>query len=565
MIRFISLNALLLYWQQIPLSLQISLILLLGVGALWTLVSIAQSLILRLRALLIAPSLEDYFDYRFVLQALQKPINRWGFLPEQEMVPLLDYFVERFSTQQALDRNFYLLLGPSGSGKTHFLLRLYAKLQPGVWGKSKVRYFSLAMQKDMRKLSGYEDDPDTLLLLDGLDEDPLTYANFGERMDEIIKHSRGYRKIILACSHARFADLEKLDYAHYTFVGPKESVRFNLCELVPLDESRKIRTSVRRGVKKYKTAQNKLLQQWPELAETPLWLESLRLSPVGAEDRYYYQLFAYRIEAELNHFYRSKVQQEAAERFLEAVAGSIYLPWKEQECLQIPLVEVEALATAFGLDWRILQRNILMIVNHGMVVFRHVAYLSYFLSRAAFRDGLKAQLTHFEGLPLARTFYLEMAWLAFLQEEPAIEKYSYRSHYDRNKRPLSEISAWELPLISRLYLGDIEGKDLRFLRILKHLKGLHFALPAPDWGATAWTEDLPSHEFYLYTRDEAGQINIWQKKQQAGTLKIQALSISEALNPNLKLSPNLWPKIDKGRKEILSLFELDLESFLPEN
>lgn len=560
MIRFFSLNALLLYWQQIPFFLQIFLLLLLGLGFLWTLVSLVQGIALRIRTHFLLGGLSQFFDLSFIQRALSKPIDRWGFLPEQGMLPLLDYFVERFATQNELERNFYLLLGPTGSGKTHFLLRLYAKLKQGFFAKAKVRYISLAQMGDLSPLADYDDHPDTVLLLDGLDEDPLVYAHFGERLDQIIKYSRNYQRIILACSHARFAELENLDYAHYTFVGPKESVRFNLCELVPLDGAKKVRPSVRRGVKKYKTAQNKLLQQWPEIAETPLWLESLRLSPVRSEDRYYYQLFAYRIEAELAKLYSQKDAQDAAQRFLEAIAGSMYLQWKEDKALQLELTEVEALATAFGLDWRALQRNILMIVDHGTVIFRHIAYLSFFLSRAAYRDELNASLTHFEGLPMARTFYLEMAWLAFLKQEPAIEQYSYRSRYDKNKRSLSELSAWELPLISRLYLGDLSNKDVRFLRILKHLKGLHLDLENIDWTETNWIENLPSHDFNLYSRGEEGRTQIWQKKSLGGEQKIQALSIHEVLAPELKLSPSLWPKINKGRKDILDLFELSLES-----
>lgn len=527
---------------------------------LWALLALVQGLVLRIRAHQITPTLAAYFDFRFIYLALKRPFKRWGFLPGEGMVPLLDYFVERFSSQSELERNFYLLLGPSGSGKTYFLLQLYAKLYRGFSAKAKVRYFSLALTQDVSQLAHCEDSVDTVLLLDGLDEDPLVYADFGERMDELIKHSRHYRKIVLACSHARFAELQNLDYPHYTFVGPKESVRFSLCELVPLDASTKMRGSVPRSVKKYKKAQNLLLDQWPELAETPLWLESLRMSPVADSDRYYYQLFAYRVQAELERFYQTKKQQDAAQRFLEAVAGSIFLHWQERKSLGLSLLEVESLATAFGLDWRILQQHILMIIDRGKVVFRHVAYLSYFLSRAAFRDNLKAELTQFEGLPLARTFFLEMAWLAFRDQAPAIEKYSYRSHYDRKKRPLSKISAWELPLISRLYLGDLSDKDVRFLRILKHLKGLHLDLPAPDWKQSIWINDLPSHNFHIYTLKAEGQYEIWQKRIVAGEIKVQAFDISDTLDPKRKLSPNLWPKIDKGRKEILSLFELDLEA-----
>lgn len=556
--RLNSLNALLLYWHQLPSSLQILLLLLGGISCLWGLFAIAQTGYTLIKTRMMYPELSSFVDAAYLQNVWKRPITRWGFLPKQGMVPLLDYFVERFDTQPALERNFYLLLGPSGSGKTHFLLRLYAKFSHNGLFKRRVKYISLAQMADLSSLAEYEDASNTVLLLDGLDEDSLVYGHFGERLDHIILHTQQFHKIIMACSHARFAELENLNQAHYTFVGPKQSVRFNLCELVPIEGTKSIRPSVRLGVRKYKKAQNRLLQDWPEIAETPLWLESLGLSPVRETDRYYYQLFAYRVQAELGRLYRKPGQTEAAERFLEAIAGSMAIHWQEDRPLQLDVKEAESLATAFGLDWRPLQRQILMILDGGVVVFRHISYLSFFLSRAAYRDELKPNLTQFIGLPLARTFYLEMAWLKFWDSYKGAA--SYRSRYDKTKRSLKELNAWELPLISRLYLEDIEGLDVRFLRMLKHLKGLRLHTDTTKLTDTDWVQELPSHELVLYTNEHTEDTQMWRSRRVGEDLKIREIDLVQNLNPDLKLSPLFWPKINKGRKDILELFELDFEN-----
>lgn len=556
--RIFSLDALLLFWHQLPTSLQILLWISASILLLWALIALTQMLYVRLRTRLLLATIHEFVDFNYLKSVFQKPLKRWGFLPGQGMVSLSDYFVERFDTQKELDRNFYLLLGPSGSGKTHFLLRLYAKLTRNGLSKHRAHYLALDKKPDLEQLSQLPNRSETVLLLDALDEDPLVFAHFGERMDQIIKHSRHFRKVILACSHARFAELEDLDQAYFTFVGPKESIRFNLCELVPLEGSKAIKKSVRRGLKKNHKCQTALLQEWPEIAETPLWLESLNLSPVKEGDRFYYQLFAYRVEAELQALYGKEEVVQIAHRFLEAIAGTMYLQWQEKGALQIKATELASLARAFDFDWRILKKRILILTEDEMLSFWHVSYLSFFLSRAAYRDELKPNLTRFRGLPLARTFYLEMAWLAYLKNEGDVKEYYYRSKYDHNKRSLSELNAWELPLLSRLYVNDLENKDVRFLRMLKHLKGLHLNESVDNWSDTAWLSELPAHDFTIYTNEKAGPAEIWQKKMLAGEVKIQKLVLSDALDPTLKLSPALWPKIDKGRRDILKLFNLEL-------
>ncbi|MEL6652192.1 MAG: hypothetical protein AAFQ87_15430, partial [Bacteroidota bacterium] len=537
--RFWSLDAFLLLpnYQKI-------LLLLLGVllGG-WVLVFLISRLRVWWQAKRLHPHLAAYVDLPYLRQLFRHEETRWGFLPEQGMVSLLDYFVERFSRQVPLERNHILLLGPSGSGKTHLLLRFYARMRRAFQSK-KAFYLSLPQHPDFDFLDQLDLSEDTLIILDGLDEDPLVYQDFGARMDQIVERFKPFRKLILACSHARFAELLSLEEAYFTYTGPRQSLRFALCELVPLDG-----TGVRRSDKTKKS----LLALWPELGETPLWWQSLRTARLDGGERYYYQVFRRRIHQELEPLYRDKTA--AAQQFLEAIAGSMYRQWENHKSLQLGVEEVESLALAFGIEWRSLQKNMLLILAGGVVQFRHVAYLSFFLSRAAFRDELKTELTHFEGLPMARTFFLEMAWLCF--DDADIHGY-FRSRFDRQKRSLNELNAAELPQITNLYLDDLTEKDTRFLRMLKQLQDIHLSIAQVDLKKVDWIADLPPQQIQVYQRHESKGFELWRSRRVNDERRLQLFAPFDYLQAQQKLSPLHWPQLERGRKDILNLFHLDL-------
>ena len=52
----------------------------------------------------------------------------------------------------------------------------------------------------LTKLADYENSEETILILDGLDEDGRSMTDFRKRMDEILMASSSFAKVIISCN-----------------------------------------------------------------------------------------------------------------------------------------------------------------------------------------------------------------------------------------------------------------------------------------------------------------------------------------------------------------------------
>lgn len=143
----------------------------------------------------------------------------------------------------------YIILGESGMGKTSFLINLLKKSIPLI---PSVKYlwtprYKLAispidvddLQEAIEDIRSKNVPEETILLLDGLDEDEKAEKNTEKRIDEIIKWTQGFRKIIITCRTQFFNSEEeepgKLKI-RYPTDGRKHHV-FTKIYIVPFSES----------------------------------------------------------------------------------------------------------------------------------------------------------------------------------------------------------------------------------------------------------------------------------------------------------------------------------------
>ena len=387
-------------------------------------------------------------------------------------------------------------------------------------------------------------------------------------MDEILHAIEPFRQVIIASDLSLFPKTPKgTDLISY--VGENCFRQFLRCEMLPLgvSENRNLLRRANHGlIGKKRIA---WMEERLELMYTPLWAKAFARWQEEAHPDFVFQLMENHIHLELNKT-KKKIDQEKAQRFLEALAGSIGFQQQEGGDLSMSPGEWKALAQVFEIDPAPLKRFFLFTLPDGSFRFRHQALLSFFLARAAFKEGLMPELTHFPGLPFARTCFLEMAWLSYRKETLESEAW-YRVVGEEEKYPVSELRTPELSLIRRLYLSDYNGRDLRFLRMLDHLTALHLSDTRLDEIPPELISELPNEHVLLYLGWDAKIQKIMAVTHETADLNLpneQSLSVIARsfqeirpqmdLNPYLPVEDEFRERVQKGQKNILNLFDTDL-------
>ncbi|MEI6680785.1 MAG: hypothetical protein WCL21_19410, partial [Mariniphaga sp.] len=133
---------------------------------------------------------------------------------------LIPFMLKKSFNEKVESEKFYLLLADSGMGKTSFMVNLYLKnysLLNYLFGKKydmRLLRFQSPDQNNpvdvLDRLKNIKEDDvsETILLLDGLDEDPFIFSKdksisdedaFNKRIDAIVTATWMYKDIVLTC------------------------------------------------------------------------------------------------------------------------------------------------------------------------------------------------------------------------------------------------------------------------------------------------------------------------------------------------------------------------------
>jgi hypothetical protein len=567
---FTGIDALLLFWYATSTQARQILVLLAIILAVIFLVRILYRVHTSFRIWRLHMDLGSFLSLGEIKSAVRYPFSRSCFLPgEGRVVNLRSYLLGKLASSPLSGSNYYLLLGPVGGGKTQFLVQLYHQLKWFSFARRSVFLCSLAEKGGLDQLAFVPVNHRDILLLDGLDEDPLALQDFVKRMDEVLALCQGFKKVVLACEHRWFPQLKEELSEQITYVGEECLQQFEVCEMIPFQdwESRK---NLKKEMGVIPIAIRKQLEQWPDLIDTPFWLKVLPHTHLPEPAQYQFEVFKRHIDYVLAYLMPEEEKQQAIHRFLEGVAGSIHQQWLNGREQLLEEAEMKALANAFGLSTNEAQHFFLAKVNQRFYRFRHRIYLAYFLAQAAFREELKPEATNFLGLPMASTFFLEMAWL-YYQEQTQESEGFFRSILNQEKRPFAALNSMELPTISYLYLQEYRDKDLRFLRALKHLKAIHLSGASARDLEADWRDEIPHEEVLLYLGWNPNHQHIWLPDKQEHLVrlphdqvttvykrKFREINLGQEINPFIRIAPGLRNRVQKGRKRVLNLFHLDL-------
>jgi formylglycine-generating enzyme len=169
--------------------------------------------------------------------AAQKSPNRYdnpgeAYKHTGDTFDLIDFMLKKSFNENVASNKYYLVLADSGMGKTAFMLNLYLRnysylnfldfLTGKIYAIKLLRFQSRNADKEddileRIKNMNCEDIPNTILLLDGLDEDPFIFSKdkslsdekvFKDRVNDIVHATCKYKEVVITCRTQYFPQQE---------------------------------------------------------------------------------------------------------------------------------------------------------------------------------------------------------------------------------------------------------------------------------------------------------------------------------------------------------------------
>jgi formylglycine-generating enzyme len=357
---------------------------------------------------------------------------------------LIPFMLKKSFNEKVENEKFYLVLGDSGMGKTAFMVNLYLKN----WKKNKYqmrlfRFQSLDIKNpsDVLKRIKVIDDkdiPNTILLLDGLDEDPFIFLKkqdksedeaFNERINQIISATYKFKDIVITCRTQYFPQQEKDDYElEIRRPDNKGRYKFQKYYIYPFsNKDVKKFLNKKYGVlnllnlkKKQKAKQ--VVKNSHRLMARPMLMIYIEDLVKDSEKKYtqacqiYEMLIEKWLIRESKKWKKEKgneqeIFKENIYRFAHETALFIYQRWQNKGNLYISKEEAWEIAEKHKIELKpdeVKGKSLLTCDAHLNWKFAHKSILEYFLAKECAQNWEFAFNFNFGGMDMAKYFYMEM-------------------------------------------------------------------------------------------------------------------------------------------------------------
>lgn len=329
-------------------------------------------------------------------------------------IKLIPFFIKQIF--KGSDEQYFIILADSGMGKTTFLLRLFFRYYKKILRKYDIVFIPLALNSAIEKIREIKNQSNTILLLDGFDEDQYAMRDYVSRLNDICNATELFYKVIMTCRTQFFPDSDsEPKYTHKIKFGVgKKIVEFKKYYLSPFNNQeidiflkKKYNCIFERNkIKRSKS----LIENCPQLMVRPMLLSYLDDLLIDNKKRFDY---AYEIYGELvaKWIEREAVENKLLFEFSEKVAEHMYL----KKTVYIDKNEIEELCRTYNIQIRNIEAKSRSLLNrnaNGNYKFAHKSILEYFLAKKAF-DEIKFRktimITGFKGYDMLEHFIGEMS------------------------------------------------------------------------------------------------------------------------------------------------------------
>lgn len=400
----------------------------------------------------------------------------------KKLLPLFLKEIFRDKNDYANQRLF-LVLADSGMGKTTFLLNLYMKYALKRFGKKyDIRMLPLGDPVVDEELDGIEIErkKNTILLLDGFDEDTQAINDFKKRMKDIEKKTHLFQKVIITCRTQFYPSKtdEPSETSNKKFGeggGYEKFQKFYIALFDDKDVSRYLRKKYSIFNFKKKRRAFEVIKKSPDLMARPMLLSYIddlitdfRQYEYASE--IYEELVKKWIERESKRYKKAERENFKNNMFTFSidVAVDIYRNNEIQKELVIKPDKLEFIARRNGIpleNVELKSRSLLNRDTGGDYKFAHKSVLEYILALVACNNIDFDEELRFEGMDQAQRFYTEI----FKNKAFELLKKSdgkFRTNTSQELTKLIDLEKKEINNIRELYLNDNEIDDTRALKVL---------------------------------------------------------------------------------------------------
>ncbi len=359
---------------------------------------------------------------------------------------LIPFMIKKSFNEKVENEKFYLILADSGMGKTAFMVNLYMTYH-GVFNlrqNQKMRLFRFQPPipdkptdvLDRLKEIKNDEAKNTILLLDGLDEDPYILSKdphksdelvFEERLNAIANETLRFCDVVITCRTQYFPQQENQDYDLQIRKPGGGWYKLNKYYLFPFSDP-EVRAYINRkyGRLKFwnrtkKEKARELVENSHKLMSRPMLLSYL--DDLVMEDRAYrfsYEIYETLIEKWLireseKGDRNNRAEQEKFRANLRQLARQtalrIYQNWQTNGILHLTKDEALQIAKTHHIALKadeVKGKSLLTCDPLLNWKFAHKSILEYFLAKECADDWGLAFRFNFAGMDMARHFYGEI-------------------------------------------------------------------------------------------------------------------------------------------------------------
>ncbi|MBI5917697.1 MAG: hypothetical protein HY842_20190 [Bacteroidetes bacterium] len=353
--------------------------------------------------------------------------------PKAKLIPMM---LKKGFVQD--DNRYYLILADSGMGKTTFMMNLGLAYKNQFFWKKKhdIRLLPLGHPKALTEVEKIQDQENTILLLDALDEDVEAVKNYKKRLGEILEKTWRFREVVITCRTQFFPnETEELSSTGYFRYGTDGGEHFFRKAYVSVFDDKDINRYLGKRFKFYqwksRRKARRIVQKSPNLMVRPMLLSYIRdLVDGKSKYEYTYQIYEVLIQKWIEREadkpgieakYGSKeIFKQKLMAFSQDFAKNLYFQRdKRNGRLSIPFEEPISTSSGIQLtdyeeehrsikeiDWR--NRSLLNRDADGRYKFSHKSILEYILAKEALSDIHFFQKLDFKSMDAAMNFCTEM-------------------------------------------------------------------------------------------------------------------------------------------------------------
>ncbi|MEM9985044.1 MAG: hypothetical protein AAF804_08090 [Bacteroidota bacterium] len=453
----------------------------------------------------------------------------------------------------------YLILGTAAAGKTTLLIRLYYRYRIRLGKKPwRMELVSMSSPDALLRIAKTPKREEVVLLIDGLEDDPVFNDFPKRRLDEIIESTKGFAKLVITCDENLWPGSKELiaKGEALRYVGEETSALFAFYELLKPNG-------------KAKEPARPLDLYWLASIQSPAGTNrNLGLDHLPSEQMS-------RLLGRAGESPPAQLPELQVRQFWWKLAKAMQLRARQGMGMNVPAFQLEELRGRFTPDWDVkrLSGNLLWQDKVGRYRFVHTNIAAYFRADGQYQEKAIPDHNTWRHIPKGAYYYQSMQWARILRSQQGQDWY-FRTELDRERQSLASLKGSNVLLITRLYLpAEAITLPPTFLPQMQALKGLYLEGVNRTNLPVEWLEALPHPEVQIYfTKNQVVQ-KVYRFQTLEGEIdqphlpeiKLQAtdLSLVDLREQPSPLAPIYNPRgHHRGDKSLLNLFHLDPKSWL---